>query len=48
LVKYGRPKHLVVNDKNGILFDDNAQVRQKWKGKAYTEKEIITVLKGLL
>jgi len=47
LVKYGTPKHLVAKDKNGILFDDNAEVRQKWKGKAYTEKEILTILKEL-
>ena len=48
LVKYGTPKHLVIKDKDSILFDDNADVRRRWKGKAYTEKEIITILKGLL
>ena len=47
LVKYGTPKHLVIKDKNSILFDDNADVRKGWKGQAYTEKEIITILKGL-
>jgi len=48
LVKYGTPKHLVTKHKDSILFDDNADVRSKWKGLAYSEKEIITILKGLL
>lgn len=48
LVKHGTPKHLVIKDKDSILFDDNADVRSKWKGLAYSEKEIITILKGLL
>lgn len=48
LVKYGRPKHYIVKDKAGILFDDNAEVRESWKGEAYNEKEILSILKELL
>ena len=48
LVKYGRPKHYIAEDKSGILFDDNAEIRNKWKGKAYTEKEILPTLKTML
>ena len=48
LVKYGTPKHLVAQDRNGILFDDNEQVRNAWSGTAYTEKEILHILKELL
>lgn len=48
LVKYGRPKHYIAEDKNGILFDDNTEIRNKWKGKAYTEKEILLILKTML
>ena len=35
IVKYGTPKHQIVNDKNGILFDDEEQNRTNWKGIAY-------------
>ena len=48
LVKYGRPKHNTVEDKSGILFDDNEEIRNKWKGKALTEKEILATLKTML
>lgn len=48
LVKYGRPKHYVAEDKNGILFDDNALVREDWSGTAYSEVVIIPILKELL
>lgn len=48
VVRYGTPKH---EGRNGILFDDNAEVRNDWNksgATAKTEKEIIEVLKGLL
>ena len=48
IVAYGTPKSSVVCDKGGILFDDEEPNRKEWKGKAYDEKNIIEVLKGLL
>lgn len=47
IVKYGTPKHKVVNNTNGILFDDEEQNRINWKGIAYNEKNILEVLKKL-
>ena len=47
LVKYGTPKHLVVHDRSGILFDDNHEVRQKWKGEAHDETQILEILRQL-
>ena len=34
IVKHGTPKHLVANDRSGIIFDDDAKVRASWKGLA--------------
>ena len=47
IVSYGTPKHEVVNVPKGILFDDEEQNRQNWKGKAYDETKIIEVLKAI-
>ena len=47
IVKYGTPKHKVVNNTNGILFDDEEQNRTNWKGIAHDEKNIINVLKTI-
>lgn len=47
IVKYGTPKHKVVNNTNGILFDDEEQNRINWKGIAHDEKNIINVLKTI-
>ena len=33
VVKYGTPKHHVRNIKDSILVDDNAEVREAWKGE---------------
>jgi len=44
IIPYGEPKH---NGREGILFDDNAKVRKGWGENAYTEKEIIEILKSL-
>jgi len=44
LVKYGTPKHYIAQDKFGIIFDDNEEVRNAWRGRAYTEKEILQIL----
>ncbi len=34
MVQYGTPKHLIAKDRNGILFDDDITVREKWQGIA--------------
>ena len=49
-VKYGRPKHNVVKDKKGWLFDDSDEVLKKWKGDKVDvkEREILGALLGLL
>lgn len=33
VVKYGTPKHQVRKEKDSILVDDNAEVRNAWKGE---------------
>lgn len=48
LVKFGTPKHKIAKDKQGILFDDNAEVRKKWKGQGFQETLIIEKLKELV
>lgn len=47
VVKYGTPKHSIGK---GILIDDNAEVRNKWKGETIdpTEKDIVEELKKIL
>lgn len=47
IVEYGTPKHEIVNDKNGILFDDEEPNRTEWKGTAFDVDNIIEVLKGI-
>ena len=47
IVPYGTPKHEIVNNPNGILFDDEKPNRDNWKGTAYDVNTIIEVLKGL-
>lgn len=47
IVKYGTPKEKVVNQPNGILFDDETPNRRNWKGTAYNEKNIMEILKKL-
>lgn len=44
IVPYGTPKQ---NFGFGVLFDDEKPNRDKWNGKAYDEKNIIAVLKGI-
>lgn len=48
IVKYGTRKHRVAKNKDGILFDDNADVRQMWKGEAYDATDILTVIHSLI
>ena len=47
IVPYGTPKGSVVNDPNGILFDDEENNRINWPGTAFDVNGIIEVLKGL-
>ena len=47
IVKYGTPKATVVNDCNGILFDDEEKNRREWKGIAYDVNDIIGTLKTI-
>ena len=45
IVPYGTPKQ---DFGFGVLFDDEKPNRDKWNGKAYDEKNIIAVLKGIV
>ena len=47
IVKYGTPKHEIVENPLGILFDDEAPNREKWLGTAYDIDNIIDTLKSL-
>ena len=47
IVPYGTPKHEVVANPNGILFDDEEPNRTNWLGTAYNVNAIIETLKGL-
>lgn len=40
---YGEPKH---DGRNGILFDDNAEIRRDWGEGAFDETDILNILKG--
>lgn len=41
VVKYGTPKHHVRKEKDSVLVDDNADVRQAWKGETINACEDI-------
>lgn len=45
IVPYGTPKSTVVNNPNGILFDDEEPNRTEWNGTAFNVDNIIEVLK---
>jgi hypothetical protein len=48
-VKYGTPKHQVAKVKNAVQVDDNADVREAWKGITIDAREnIIPQLQNLL
>ena len=47
IVPYGTPKHEIVNNPNGILFDDEEPNRTNWKGTAFDVNEIIKTLKAI-
>ena len=50
IVKYGTRKDYIVKDKNGLLFDDELNNRNNWKGLAIdpTEEDINEVLRKLM
>lgn len=52
LVKFGKRKSRVAKIKDGILFDDNVNVRKDWirhnpNGWAFAEKDILAILDDL-
>lgn len=48
ILPYGTPKYKYCLTKNDILFDDEQRNRDLWTGNAYTEKDIVKVLKSML
>ena len=48
IVKYGTPKHEVVNNPLGILFDDEKPNRDNWLGTAYDVTAILETLTALV
>lgn len=50
IVKYGTPKHKFKESKIDIIFDDDMEVRDKWKGLAVDPQkvDIIKMLENLL
>ena len=47
IVPYGVPKSEVVENSNGILFDDEEPNRKNWKGQAFDESKIMEILKAV-
>lgn len=49
IVKYGTRKDYVAKDKNGIIFDDDERVREKWRGESFNPNtdDIIEILKTI-
>lgn len=47
ITAYGVPKHETVKEPEGILFDDNEEIRNDWTGTAYDVQNILEILKGL-
>ena len=48
VVKYGTPKHQVRNVKDSILVDDNADVRNAWKGETIDASDTQKMIESLL
>jgi 5'(3')-deoxyribonucleotidase len=49
IVKYGTPKHRIVQDRTAILVDDNAEILATWKGLTIdANQNIIPILEGLV
>lgn len=49
-VRYGARKDYVAKDKNGLLFDDDDKVREKWRGMAINpqQERITDILRNIL
>ena len=47
IVPYGTPKEETASYPQGILFDDENGNRQNWTGKAYTENQIMEILRAV-
>lgn len=47
IVPHGTPKHEVVANPYGILFDDEQKNRDEWVGTAYNVNNILEILKSL-
>ena len=48
IVPYGTPKYEVVKNPDGVLFDDESRNRIDWRGVAFSENNLIEILKTLL
>lgn len=48
ILEYGTPKNQFCKTEQDILFDDENRNREAWTGKAYSENEILEILKKLL
>ena len=48
IVPYGTPKYEVVKNPDGVLFDDESRNRIDWRGVAFSEDNLIEILKTLL
>lgn len=47
IISYGTPKEQFAKTANDVLFDDEAQNRTNWTGKAFNVNDILGVLKTL-
>lgn len=47
IVPYGTPKQMFCGNPLDILFDDEERNREAWTGRAYTEAQIMEILKNL-
>lgn len=47
IVKYGTPKSTVVNNPQGILFDDEEKNRAEWNGTAHNVDNILEILRAM-
>lgn len=47
IIRYGVPKEQFAKTENDVLFDDEAQNRVNWTGRAFNVNDILGVLKTL-
>lgn len=47
IVEYGKPKQNCVEYPFGVLFDDEYQNRENWKGQSFDVNDILKILKSL-